>query len=545
MKPPLETILVVDDNPVSRLVLVDTLRDHGFHVDECDTGRTCREYLDHTRPDLILLDVMLPDANGMDLCREFKADPRLETIFIGLISASEITPGNQAEGLNLGADAYITRPVPDYELLARVEALLRIQRAEQALRQANEELERKVTERTADLNAENLERRVAEDAQKRLTMRLAALRGLDQAILQATSTRQVAEASLDCLAEFLPATLIQVWRLDAEADELECLANLGAPAPPTAPRRIADTTRPILEQLGESANLNLDHAANPFAPDENHQWAHLCLFPLRARDTLLGAILVACDHPTPDDGELTEAGREIAGTLAIALNQSQLFDEVSAGRRRMRELSRRMLEVQEEERRFLSRELHDEIGQNLTGIKALLESGIRETRGDAATNLTKALGVVNELMLQVRQLSINLRPQMLDELGLTKALIWQFNRLREQAGLEVGFQHNDTGERLPEPVEIALFRITQEALTNVIRHGQTKQAQVRLWIESDRCRLQVQDAGPGFDAHRQLREFRTSGLTGMTERAALLGGELLIESSDGTGTCLTVDLPLT
>ena len=146
-----EHILVVDDNSISRLALVELLKDSGYDVSECETGEECRQTLRRFQPDLILLDVRLPDVNGIDLCRGLKADPHTGKLFIGLISASEITPDVQAAGLNLGADAYIVRPIQNYELIARIEALLRIQRAELALRQANEQLEQKIIDRTADL----------------------------------------------------------------------------------------------------------------------------------------------------------------------------------------------------------------------------------------------------------------------------------------------------------------------------------------------------------------------------------------------------------
>lgn len=544
-----ESILVVDDNPVSRLVLVETLRDHGYEVAECDSGAACRRHLAGRRPNLILLDVNLPDASGLDLCREFKADAELNSVFIGLISTSQITPEQQSEGLNLGADAYITRPLPDHELLARVKALLRIQQAELGLRDANEELERKVAERTADLAlanaaliAEIKERRAAEDAQKQLAQRLGALHCLDQAILQSTSTREIAQASLASLGRLLPGPRLEVWRVHGDTGEIVCLAG----ADDTSPQPIDEFTRTTLEQLAENPDVALNNERHPFALGEERIWPHIQMFSLRTSEQLLGALLVGFDVPPELDDDLLDAGREIAGTLAIALSQSQLFDEILAGRRRMRELSRRMLEVQEEERRFLSRELHDEIGQNLTGIKAMLEAGMKKSNAAGDDNLAKALALVNELMVQVRRLSIDLRPQMLDELGLAKAMAWHFNRLREQAGLEVEFQHNaDDGTRLPADVEITLFRITQEALTNVVRHADTRFAQVRLWREPGRCRLQVRDEGEGFDPHRELHEFSTAGLSGMIERAELLGGELLVESAVGAGTCLTVDLPLT
>lgn len=548
---------MVDDNSISRLALVELLKESGYEVSECATGNECRRSLQRAQPDLILLDVRLPDANGIDLCRELKADPGTGKVFIGLISASEITPDVQAAGLNLGADAYIVRPIQNYELIARVEALLRIQRAELALRQANEQLEQNIIARTADLERANAAlqeeievRRTAEEAQRRLTFRLQCLHALDQAILQSMSLHEVAEASLDSLQELIPVDLAEVWHLDTESDELTRLARRSPDqVRASAQRKMNHELRSLLERLNEVENLVLAHNVNPFTRTEERnpaesKWRRICLFPLIAHDMLLGTIVIASNHERPFTAETIRIGKEITGSLSIALYQSQLFDEVDNSRQRMRQMSRQILDVQEEERRVLSRELHDEIGQNLTGIKAMLETGIRETNSKSGGSLRSALTVVNELMVQVRQLSIDLRPQMLDELGLLKALHWQFNRVQEQAGLQVNFLHNGSSERLPPPLEIALFRIVQESLTNVIRHAANKTAEVRLWIEPDRCRLQVQDDGPGFDPRAKLREFKTSGLTGMLERAELLGGEFLVESAPGEGTCLTVDLPI-
>jgi signal transduction histidine kinase len=177
-------------------------------------------------------------------------------------------------------------------------------------------------------------------------------------------------------------------------------------------------------------------------------------------------------------------------------------------------------------------------------MKAMLDASIKQLADQDTEELRKVVQIVNDLMGRVRQLSIDLRPQMLDELGLIKALEWQLTRVREQSRLDISFFHNEF-ERLPPHIEIAIFRIVQEALTNVTRHAKDAPSEVRLFVDEDRCRVQIQDSGPGFDATAKLNGMRTAGLSGMTERAALLGGELIIESEPGNGACLTADLPLT
>jgi signal transduction histidine kinase len=148
-------------------------------------------------------------------------------------------------------------------------------------------------------------------------------------------------------------------------------------------------------------------------------------------------------------------------------------------------------------------------------------------------------------MAQVRNLSLDLRPTMLDDLGLLPALLWHCGRYTDQTGVHVDLRHtNLEGQRFRPEVETAAYRIAQEALTNVARHAGVDNVTVRLWIEQDTLSVQVIDQGAGFDPDDPLISDTSSGLVGMRERAVLLGGELTIESAPGAGTCLTAKLPL-
>jgi PAS domain S-box-containing protein len=208
----------------------------------------------------------------------------------------------------------------------------------------------------------------------------------------------------------------------------------------------------------------------------------------------------------------------------------------------LRNLSRRLLDTQEEERRRLARELHDEIGQSLTGLKLSLETAARA--GAVGTALADAAALVNRLIAQVRDLSLDLRPGMLDDLGLLPALVWLIERYTARTGVRVALEHRGLCGRLPAQVETAAYRIAQEALTNVARHAGVREATVRVWLDRDVLGVQVADGGAGFDAETAAAQGTSSGLAGMRERAQLLGGRLRIESAARTGTCLTAELPL-
>ena len=360
-------ILVVDDNPVVLLGISESLRLEGCHVLEAQSAQGGIELARQHAPDLILLDVVLPDLSGVEVCRRIKEDPELKSLFVVLLSSSEISADSKVAGLEAGADGYIARPIETRELLARVQALLRIQQAEAALRRAHDELEQRVQERTVEL-------------------------------AQANSA--------------------------------------------------------------------------------------------------------------------------------------------------LRRMSLQLVEVQEQERRALARELHDELGQVLTGLKMVVDRTLAEATGPVRSRLNEALELINNLVGRVRSMSLELRPQMLDDLGLLVALDWHFKRFTQQTNIRVNFRRGEMPSRLPAMLETAIFRIAQEALTNVARHGRVTEVTVRLWVDSERTGLQVEDNGAGFDADAALASRSSTGLSGMKERAELLGGEFVLESTPGKGTRLTVELPL-
>jgi signal transduction histidine kinase len=202
-----------------------------------------------------------------------------------------------------------------------------------------------------------------------------------------------------------------------------------------------------------------------------------------------------------------------------------------------RQLRLQAVLLEEAERRNLARELHDEIGQSLTALKLRLAAPGREARQTAAA-------LVDELMARVRSLSLDLRPPMLDDLGLLPAVLWLVERHRAETGVAVRLEHQGVAGRFPAALETCAFRVVQEALTNVARHAGTLGAVVRLWSGSGTLGAQVEDAGRGFAVEAALAAGRSSGLRGMRERALALGGQVVVESAPQSGARVTLELPL-
>lgn len=240
------------------------------------------------------------------------------------------------------------------------------------------------------------------------------------------------------------------------------------------------------------------------------------------------------------DGQVVE----VSGIARDITGRKQTEDALRDYTQRLRSLSHRLLHVQETERRHIARELHDQVGQLLTGLKLNLEMPQRGNAESAEATLAGALDLINELTNRVRSLSLDLRPSMLDDLGLLPALLWHFDNYTKQAHVRVRFDHDGLDRRMPPDVEITAYRIVQEALTNVARHAGVDEVAVRCSVSQTRLHIQVEDHGKGFDAEAALRSHATSGLPGMRERAALLGGHVTVESKRGAGSCVTCEIPL-
>ena len=216
--------------------------------------------------------------------------------------------------------------------------------------------------------------------------------------------------------------------------------------------------------------------------------------------------------------------------------------------RKLQVLSRRLVEAQETERRNIARELHDEIGQALTVMQLNLQAMLQSPGTDAlAPRLNESLEVVERVLEQVQDISLDLRPSMLDDLGLEPALRWYTDRQAALVGLKVEFHADPLEQRLDPVIETECFRVAQEALTNVVRHAQAKTVTVELRKEAGQLHLRVRDDGIGFDVaavREKAVRGASLGLLSMEERAALAGGGLEFNSVPGQGTEVHAWFPL-
>ncbi|MBI5352417.1 MAG: PAS domain S-box protein [Chloroflexi bacterium] len=245
--------------------------------------------------------------------------------------------------------------------------------------------------------------------------------------------------------------------------------------------------------------------------------------------------------------DLVDVGDQkfILNTMQDITERKRAEEELRLSRDRLGELSRRLLETHETVQRAIGRELHDQIGQMLTALKLTMEIMPQLPPELAAKKMAQSGELVNDLLSRVSALSLELRPPMLDDLGLIPALTWHVNRFQGQTGIEVDFKHSGVeGVRFSSEIETTAYRAVQEALTNVARHAEATRTELEVRAANGMLNVQIEDNGKGFDPQVEMAKHRSSGLRGIRERASLVDGTFQIESQPGKGTKKIIQIPL-
>jgi PAS domain S-box-containing protein len=248
----------------------------------------------------------------------------------------------------------------------------------------------------------------------------------------------------------------------------------------------------------------------------------------------------------PIKGEKGEIDQFIHVSKDIT-KRKQNEKELIEARDRLQTLSKLLLQNIENERRQITRELHDDIGQELTLLRINLQNMCASKDQIYESNIEENIVIVDRIFQQIRDLSSNLRPAILDDLGMIPALRWYINRLGQSAKINIRLIVNLQDKTIPAERETVCFRVVQEALTNIVRHAKAQLVTVELMQEKEQLKLAIRDDGIGFDLessrNRALRG-ESFGLLGMQERVTLIGGSIEIESVQGRGTKIKACFPL-
>jgi signal transduction histidine kinase len=508
-------------------------------------------------PALILADYSLPLFDGSAaLALARRQCPRVPFIFV----SGAIGEERAIEALRNGATDYVLKD--------------RLSRLVPAVRRALQEVEERTRREQAEESLHSAVRALGQQAQ-----RLQILHDVDQAILAAQSATEIASAVVQRVRHVVPCRRASAILFDFDAYRGRIVA-----VDTDLPTGLASGSAIALEDLGLLGAHWPDDAGQVedlLALPQRNPLDDLLLadgirsylrIPLKAGGQLIGMLDLGAETRGAFASDDERTARQIADSLAVAIQNARLYEEVCSSREQLQNLSRRLVDVQENERLHVARELHDEAAQGLTALMVkltLLERDL-DCSPDVALRMADVKQLAGQVLEGLHDLAVNLRPVSLDKLGLVPALRQYIDHFRRQYGISaqmevIGLE----GFRLAPEVEIALYRIVQESLTNVVRHAQATNVAVVLERRGPACGSAgasgdmarppdaedpvepvtpsrilaiIEDNGIGFDLDVVTQRNRL-GVFGMRERAEAVGGKLTVESAPGSGTTLYVEVP--
>jgi PAS domain S-box-containing protein len=512
-------ILMVDDQPAKLLSYEVILSELGENLIKATSGREALEQLLKNDVAIVLMDVSMPELDGFELAEMIHQHPRCKETAVIFISAVHLTDLDQLKGYERGAVDYISVPVIPELLRAKVSVFAELRRKSRQLESLNRELEQRVAERT-----EELEKRAG-------------------TLQQLNSELARKNQDLDAIVKTAP-DIIFSRRSDGTRDYVSDRFYEYTGALPDSAKGFgwldyvhSDDKESSLAQWDHcvESGENYECEYRLRGRDGEYRWFRVRAVPIRDQSNQIVRWYGTCSDI--HDSKLVEhAMRESAVEL------EKKVDERTAALRR---LSNRLMTMQDDERRRIARELHDGLGQEMVALKMLL-NGIAHTPLSLPEYIGQATSVIDRATQQIRTLSYLLHPPLLDEVGLLSALRWYLGGLTQRSGIETTLEVSPTDfPRLALELETAMFRIVQEALTNVFRHSGAHQAWISLTQREGTVSVKVRDNGKGVtDGIVELRSGTSGvGIRGMSERAKELGGQLVVTSAN-PGTIVEVTIPV-
>lgn len=385
--------------------------------------------------------------------------------------------------------------------------------------------------------------------------RLRALGELDQELATTLESAQVHAVGLRHMMSVLRASegaLLTVPSCDGDTPTEVLAADTGAWSPWRAERDAAASARTLIARARRARDpfLISGTEAAAIAPCGGAaQWGATALAtPVQGSDGALAVILTGHESSRPFGDEDLRVARAVALRLAQAGENARLYEAVRQQRQQVRILAARLSQAEEAERQRIARELHDRVGQDLTALSFNLSIvGTllpRDTEDSIMARLRDSMRLVEQTTKDIRNIMAELRPLVLDDYGLVAGLQWYATEFGRRMGIRTCVEGQEPDPRLESSIETALFRVAQEALTNVVKHAQASHVTISVATHKDRVRLVVADDGVGFDpsAIRGPKGDSGWGLFSMAERIEAVGGHCIVDSAPNCGTRIVAEV---
>ena len=512
-------ILMVDDQPAKLLSYEVMLAELGENLIKATSAKEALEVLLKTDVAVVLMDVSMPDLDGFELATMIRQHPRFQRTAIIFISAVHLTDLDRLKGYEHGAVDYISVPVIQDLLRAKVRVFSELHRKTRQLEELNRELEHRVSERTEELAAKA-------ELLAELNTELAG-RNQELDAVVSTAPDVIFSSQGDGRYDYVSDRFYEYTGVQPEQDKKVSWLDY------VHPEDVERSKKGWLDSLERGRRYEAEYRVR--AKDGGYRWFRARAVPILGLSGKIMKWYGTCSDI--HDSKLLEQ--------SIRDNAVELEKIVDKRTDELRRLSVRLMSAQDQERRRIARDLHDGLGQELAVAKMILDKLMMEKSAQTQDACSQASGIIDRAIQQVRTMSHLLHPPLLDEVGLLSALSWYTEGLAKRSGIEalLDVQPPDF-PRLPPEVETAVFRIVQEALTNVFRHAEAHKVWINLRQTDGSIVVSVLDDGKGIDDHiAELRPERVGvGIGGMKQRAREFGGELRI-SNAGPGTLLELMIP--
>ncbi len=496
-------ILMVDDQPAKLLSYEVMLAGLGETLIKAGSAKEALEILLKTDVAVVLMDVSMPELDGFQLAEMIRQHPRFQRTAIIFVSAVHLTHLDQLKGYEHGAVDYISVPVVPELLRAKVRVFAELHRKTRQLEALNRELEHRVLERTEELSgkAELLFQLNVELVRKNQEL---------DAIMQ-TAPDIIFSRQPDSLKDYISGRFYDYT--GAVPGSVNGVGWLDYVHPEDKEPAMTQWMRCL------ESGLNYESEYRIRSRDGDYRWFRARGVPIREDNGKIVKWYGTCSD-IHDSKLLEQSIRDSASELERMVDRRT--DE-------LRRLSIRLMTMQDEERRRLARDLHDGLGQELAVVKMVLDKVILQKSAHPQEAWAQASSMVDRAIQQVRTMSHLLHPPLLDEVGLLSALSWYVEGLSKRSGIETSLQVQPSEfQRLTVEVETAIFRIVQEALTNVFRHAEANKVEITLTQRAGVLTVAVRDNGKGIgESIAELRPDSVGvGIGGMKQRAKEFGGEL-------------------
>lgn len=640
-------ILISDDDPdILRLIQLN-LKFEGYETITSGDGITTLKLAQDQKPDLIILDVIMPGMDGWQVLAQLKKDKVTENIPVILLTGVSMKEGKE-RGLIEGVEDFLSKPFNPLRLLEIVGEILSRQKVKEPsettvagnikiglvgkgslfsnltqaimgsttvdliafcdlegststtnmlreLRVIPNDTPMELLE-TADIDL-IIDTRPSPDpellkaaAQKGITI----LQGLsvrliwrilndyntsrlkEKSLVKELNTRVKELSILNEMSQILTSPLDLWFLLDKIAVLATRISKVDACAlfmyDEEQEKFVVSSTLGLTENFKNKVKLSLSDSIveemialrRPLVISQMRNWgisaliteamnegmSGLAAVPLLSKQKLVGIVAVFSSDSDSLSSEEVNLLSILAGQAGIAVENAHLYESTRQKQRLVEQLLGKLIQAQEEERKKMAAEIHDTIAQSLVGILTKVQtcrSLVTKDPGLVAERLTDLKNLVSENVKEVREIIFNLRPSSLDDLGLIPSLENYIKRFERETDIFVEFLINDRDRRLATTSETAVFRIIQEALTNVKKHSNADRVLVRLTLDPKMISLRISDNGEGFDWDEVTERFLrgdSHGLQGMKERVSLLGGSFKVSTEKGKGCIVTAQLPI-